>query len=249
MAMLAGKIVLVTGASAGIGRAAVTLFAREGATVIATARRAKEGEAAITEAGSNAHFKACDLGDPASIDALFAFIETRFGRLDGAFNNAAITQSSVSLSETPVELYSQIFDTNVRSVFLCMRHELRLMQQQRSGAIVNTASIAGIRGFPGLALYSASKHAVIGMTKSAALDAAAFDVRVNCICPGTTRTEMMELQMRTRPGGEQETVKGIPLGRASLPVEQAEVAAWLLSERASFITGEHIVVDGGRTLR
>jgi NAD(P)-dependent dehydrogenase (short-subunit alcohol dehydrogenase family) len=249
MQMLAGKIVLVTGASAGIGRAAVTLFAREGATVIATARREKEGRAAIAEAGSAARFKSCDLCDADSIDALFAFIESEFGRLDGAFNNAATTQAAMPLSETPIGMYQEVFDTNVRSVWLCMRHELRMMQRQRSGAIVNTASIAGIRGFQGLSLYSASKHAVIGMTKSAALDAAAFNVRVNCICPGTTRTEMMELQMLTRPGGEEETIKSIPLGRASLPQEQAETAAWLLSDRASFLTGEHIVVDGGRTLR
>lgn len=249
MQMLAGKVILVTGASAGIGRAAVTLFAREGAAVIATSRRAKEGEAAIAEAGNGAQFRAADLSDPTSIDDLFAFIEKQFGRLDGAFNNAAMTQSAIPLAETPTDLYQQVFDTNVRSVWLCMRHELRIMQAQRSGAIVNTSSIAGIRGFPGLSLYSASKHAVIGMTKSAALDAAPYDVRVNCICPGTTRTEMMEQQMLTRPGGEAETIKGIPLGRASSPMEQAEVAAWLLSARASFMTGEHVVVDGGRTLR
>jgi NAD(P)-dependent dehydrogenase (short-subunit alcohol dehydrogenase family) len=249
MGMLEGKVVLVTGASAGIGRAAVRLFCREGAHVVATARREAEGRAAVLEAGNNARFKAADLRDRASIDSLFAFIESEFGRLDGAFNNAAMTQDASSIVDTPVELYEQIFDTNVRSVWLCMKHELRIMQRQRAGAIVNTASIAGTRGFPGLSLYSASKHAVIGMTKSAALDAAAFGVRVNCICPGTTRTEMMEQQMRTRPGGEEETIKGIPLGRVSAPEEQAEAAAWLLSDRASFVTGEQLIVDGGRTVR
>lgn len=249
MQMLEGKVILVTGASAGIGRAAVSLFAQEGATVIATARREQEGQAAVAEAGRGARFISSDLCDPASIDELFACIETQFGRLDGAFNNAAMTQDAMPLADTPFDMYQRVFDTNVRSVWLCMRHELRIMQRQGVGSIVNTASIAGIRGLPGLSLYCASKHAVIGMTKSAALDAAASGVRVNCVCPGTTRTEMMEIQMRTRPGGEAETVKAIPLGRASAPSEQAEVAAWLLSDRASFVTGEHIVADGGRTVR
>lgn len=249
MGMLEGKVILVSGASAGIGRAAVHLFAREGAKVIATARREAEGRAAIAEAGNDARFKAADLRDVASIDALFGYIESEFGRLDGAFNNAAMTQDCVPLVDTPLELYQQVFDTNVRSIFLCMQRELRIMLRQGSGAVVNTSSIAGVRGFPGLSMYSASKHAVIGMTKSAALDAAAFGVRVNCICPGTTRTEMMEIQMRTRPGGEQETLKGIPLGRVSSPEEQAETAAWLLSDRASFVTGEQLIVDGGRTVR
>ena len=249
MGMLEGKVVLVTGASAGIGRAAVRLFAHEGALVIATARREVEGRAAIADAGSSACFKSADLRDASSIDSLFAFIESEFGRLDGAFNNAAMTQDAAPLVDTPAEMYEQVFDTNVRSVWLCLRHELRIMQRQRSGAVVNTSSIAGTRGFPGLSLYSASKHAVIGMTKSASLEAASYGVRVNCICPGTTRTEMMEIQMRTRPGGEQDTIKGIPLGRVSSPDEQAEAAAWLLSDRASFITGEQLIVDGGRTVR
>lgn len=244
----AGKTVLVTGASTGIGRAVAEQLGRDGAQVILTARREAEGRAAAAQVGGGAVFMRCDLADPASIDALFANIETRFGGLDGAVNNAGRTQDAVPLHRTPVEEYDAVMNVNIRGLWLSLRHEMRLLEQRGGGAIVNVASIAGLRGFPGLSLYVASKHAVIGMTKSAALDVAALGIRVNCLCPGTTRTEMMEMQMETRPGGEAKTVAGIPLGRASDPAEQAAAAIWLLGSEASFVTGQCLVVDGGRTI-
>ena len=248
MQAFSSKTILVTGASTGIGKSVACLLAKQGAQVILTARREAEGEAAAKEAGHDAVFLPCDLADPDSVDRLFAAIESRFGGLDGAVNNAGRTQDAVSLQQTPVESYDEIMNVNVRGLWLSLRHEMQMLERRGAGAIVNVASIAGLRGFPGLSLYCSSKHAVIGMTKSAALDAARFNVRVNCLCPGTTRTEMMELQMQTRPGGEALTVAGIPLGRASDPEEQAAAAVWLLGAESSFVTGQCLVVDGGRTI-
>ena len=252
MGILEGKTILVTGMTSGIGKAAYQLFAKEGARVIGAARRADAGEriAAETAAtGARCGFMAADLTSGEEVRGLFAHIEDRWGVLDGALNNAAITQDFHLLPDTPDGLYDRIFDANVRSTWLCLAEEMRIMRAARRGAIVNMGSIAGVRGFRGLAAYTASKHAVVGMTKSAALDMAEFGVRVNCVCPGTTRTEMMEMQMITRPGGEAGTLKTVPLNRIATPVEQAQVAAWLLSDRSSFMTGEVVVSDGGSTIR
>lgn len=249
--LLEGKRILVTGASSGIGRDAALLFAREGATVIATARRKPEGEtliAQILDQGGAGAFIRCDISVPDDVDALFEAIRQRYGGLDGAFNNASIPQDAIPLSETPLDLYEALYNTNVRGTFLCLRQELGIMLRQGGGSIVNTGSIAGVRGYAGLSLYSSSKHAVIGLTKVAALEGAARGVRVNCICPGTTRTPMFDQQMRTRPGGAAGTIAGIPLGRISEPREQASAAAWLLSDQASFVTGDIMIVDGGRTI-
>ena len=249
--LLAGKRILITGASSGIGRDAALLFAREGALVIATARREPEGEtliAEILEQGGQGAFFRSDISVPGEVDALFEAIRRQFGGLDGAFNNAAMTQDAIPLSETPLELYETVYNTNVRGTLLCLQQELKIMLKQGSGAIVNTASIAGVRGYAGLSLYSSSKHAVIGLTKVAALEGAAGGVRVNCICPGTTRTAMQEKQMLTRPGGAAATIASIPLRRMAQPREQASAAAWLLSDNASFVTGDTMIVDGGRTI-
>jgi len=146
-------------------------------------------------------------------------------------------------------VFDQIMAINVKGTWRCMQAEIATMKTRGRGAIVNTSSIAGIRGIPGLAAYSASKHAILGLTRCAALDTAAWGIRVNGLCPGTTRTPMMERQMRTRPNGEQATLARIPLQRVATPEEQANAAAWLLSDKASFVTGEELTVDGGGTIR
>jgi NAD(P)-dependent dehydrogenase (short-subunit alcohol dehydrogenase family) len=160
-----------------------------------------------------------------------------------------VTQDAYAFDELPEAVFDELIAINVKGTWRCMQRELAVMKTRSRGAIVNTSSIAGLRGFPGLAAYTASKHAILGLTRSAALDAAAWNIRVNCLCPGTTRTPMMERQMLTRPNGEQGTLARIPLNRIASPAEQAEAAAWLLSDRASFVTGEELVVDGGGTIR
>jgi NAD(P)-dependent dehydrogenase (short-subunit alcohol dehydrogenase family) len=250
--LLRERIILVTGASSGIGLAALRVFAEEGAAVIGLARRIGDagGELeALRSAGHRVWFETADITKAGDVERVIDFIEREAGPLDGAFNNASITQDAYPVDELPESVFDEVLSINVKGTWRCMRAELAAMKPRGRGAIVNTSSIAGVRGFPGLAAYSASKHAILGLTRSAALDAAASGIRINCLCPGTTRTPMMEQQMRTRPGGEQITLARIPLGRIASPAEQAQAAAWLLSDRASFVTGEELVVDGGGTIR
>jgi NAD(P)-dependent dehydrogenase (short-subunit alcohol dehydrogenase family) len=250
--LLRERIILVTGASSGIGLAALRVFAEEGAAVIGLARRIGDagGELeALRSAGHRVWFETADITKAGDVERVIDFIEREAGPLDGAFNNASITQDAYPVDELPESVFDEVLSINVKGTWRCMRAELAAMKPRGRGAIVNTSSIAGVRGFPGLAAYSASKHAILGLTRSAALDFAASGIRINCLCPGTTRTPMMEQQMRTRPGGEQITLARIPLGRIASPAEQAQAAAWLLSDRASFVTGEELVVDGGGTIR
>jgi NAD(P)-dependent dehydrogenase (short-subunit alcohol dehydrogenase family) len=250
--LLSQRTILVTGASSGIGLAALRVFAEEGAAVVGLARQPGAAATAVAElraAGHRAWFEAADITRPGDVERVIAFIEREVGPLDGAFNNASITQDAWPVDELPETVFDEILAINVKGTWRCLRAELTTMKSRGRGAIVNTSSIAGVRGFPGLAAYTASKHAILGLTRSAALDAAAWGIRINCLCPGTTRTPMMERQMRTRPGGEQTTLARIPLGRIASADEQAQAAAWLLSDRASFVTGEELVVDGGGTIR
>lgn len=250
--LLTDRTILVTGASSGIGLAALRVFAEEGATVVGVARNERGAAAEIERLraeGRAAHFFTADIAVAGSLEAVVARIERDIGELDGAFNNASITQDAYPVDELPEEVLDEILAINVKGTWRSLRLEIATMKKRGRGAIVNTSSIAGLRGFPGLAAYSASKHAILGLTRCAALDAAPHGIRVNCLCPGTTRTPMMERQMLTRPQGEQGTLARIPLNRFASPAEQANAAAWLLSERAAFVTGEEIVVDGGTTIR
>ena len=246
----AGKTVLVTGASSGIGRAAAVLLAGQGAHVIVSARRedrARQTVDAIREVGGAADFIAVDIAREASIDALFAEIERR-GPLHGALNNAGTEGEHSPLPDMPIEEFDRVMNTNVRGTWLCLRHEARLMRAQGHGSIVNVSSIAGVVGFAQSSAYTTSKHAVVGMTKSAALDFAASGIRVNCLCPGGTTTEMSERWVSRVPGGEAVVAQGVPMKRFGKPEELAATAVFMLSDAAAYMTGSIVVVDGGSTV-
>jgi NAD(P)-dependent dehydrogenase (short-subunit alcohol dehydrogenase family) len=251
MKRFAGTIVLVTGASSGIGRAAAIKLGHEGAQVIVAARREAMGMQtvkAVVDAGGTASFIAVDIGDETSIDALFAAIEGQYGRLDAALNNAGTEGEPAALPDMAIAEFDRVFSVNVRGTWLCMRHELRMMRAQGAGAVVNTASIAGVVGFPMSSAYTASKHAIVGMTKSASLDFAPMGIRVNCLCPGGTTTEMSERWTARAPGGEPEMAQRVPMKRFGRAEEQAEAAVFMLSDAASYMSGAVMVVDGGATV-
>jgi NAD(P)-dependent dehydrogenase (short-subunit alcohol dehydrogenase family) len=248
-APFAGKTVLVTGASSGIGRAAALMLGRQGASVIVSARReerCRQTVAAIREAGGIADFLAVDIASEASIDTLFEAIERR-GPLDGAINNAGTEGEHAPLPDVPPEEFDRVINTNVRGTWLCMRHETRIMRAQGHGSIVNVSSIAGLVGFAQSAAYTASKHAVVGLTRSAALDFAASGIRVNCLCPGGTSTEMSERWVSRVPGGEAVVAQGVPMKRFGKVEELASAALFMLSDAAGFMTGSILTVDGGST--
>ena len=244
---LEDKVALVTGAAAGIGRATALAMAREGASVVVSDINVEGGEETVTLIGDDAQamFVHADVTDPAGVDALVTRTVEIFGRLDCAVNNAGVTGGSNGpMHEVPDETYDYIMDVNVRGVWLCMKREIAQMLEQGSGNIVNTASGAGLVGVPGLTAYVASKHAVVGLTRTAAVDYAANGIRVNCVCPGYIKTNM------TRRGwSDPERLKAMvarePIGRIGEPEEVAEAVVWLSSDAASFVTGHPMTVDGG----
>ncbi len=242
-------VVLVTGALAGIGRATALAFAREGARVVVSGRNDKAGDALVGELralGAEAEFVRADVRAERDVQNLVDKTVARFGRLDIAVNNAGTEGTPGPITEQTAESYAGTFDTNVLGVLLSMKHELRVMQAQRSGSIVNLSSTMGHRGAPGASLYTASKHAVEGLTKSAALEGAAFDIRVNAVAPGPVETAMLD---RFTGSAERKSglVAGVPLKRAGRPEEIADVIVFTASSKASFLTGQVIAVNGGKT--
>jgi NAD(P)-dependent dehydrogenase (short-subunit alcohol dehydrogenase family) len=249
--LLADKVVLVTGASTGIGAAAARLFAREGASVFLTARSAERlAEVAdeITEAGGVASYVVGDISAADDVERVVEAVLRRHGRLDGAFNNAGMSQGGGMLVEIDEQRFDRLFAVNVKGVWLAMRAEIRaLLAAGRPGSIVNTSSVGGLRGGAGLGAYSASKHAVIGLTRTAAQEYGAHGVRVNVIAPGTTDTPMIAAWKRREPDITERLNAATPLGRGAHPTEVAQAAAWLLSDQASYVSGAMLTVDGGLT--
>ncbi|RTL53800.1 MAG: glucose 1-dehydrogenase [Bradyrhizobiaceae bacterium] len=246
---MAGPVVLITGALAGIGRATALAFAREGARLVVSGRRETEGAALLKELhalGAEAEFIRADVRHEDDVRNLVDGTVKRFGRLDVAVNNAGTEGVPGPITGLSAENYAATFDTNVLGVLLSLKHELRVMLPQGSGSIVNLSSTMGERGAPNASLYVASKHAVEGLTKSAALEAAASGVRVNAVAPGPTETEMLKRFTGTaeRKAG---LVAGVPLKRAGTPEEIADAIIFLASDKASFITGQIIRVNGGKT--
>jgi len=245
---LARKVALVTGGSSGIGRATAQIFAREGARVVVADVVVDGGEETvrlIKAAGGEAIFVKTDVANPADAEAMVKKAVETYGRLDCAFNNAGIegvVQPTVEYGETH---WDRVLAVNLKGVWLCMKYELQQMLTQGSGAIVNTASIAGLVGLPGFSAYVAAKHGVNGLTKTAALEYAKSGIRVNAVCPGAIRTPMFERGARTIPGIEEQTVAMEPIGRMAAPEEVGEAVVWLCSDAASFVTGLPMAVDGG----
>jgi NAD(P)-dependent dehydrogenase (short-subunit alcohol dehydrogenase family) len=243
-----GKTVLVSGGGSGIGRAAALLLARQDAHIIVTGANPESGaETArqITAAGGRCEYIQADLTRDVEIDALFAAVEREHGVLDHAFNNAGVGGAPTPILDTAVGIFDQIFAINSRAVWMCMQRELRLMQGRRGGSIVNNSSVHGTLGMAGQSAYVASKHAVIGMTRAVALEMAPLGIRVNCICPGATETPMLHRWSDSVPDAHEVLAAIIPLGRPASAEEAAAVAHWLMSDAASYVTGQAIIIDGG----
>jgi NAD(P)-dependent dehydrogenase (short-subunit alcohol dehydrogenase family) len=246
---MTNRVILVTGALTGIGRATALAFAKEGATVVAAGRRETEGkalEAELRALGAQAAFIKADVRHEEDVRRLVDETVARFGRLDVAVNNAGTEGKPGPVTEQTPDSYAAMFDTNVLGTLLSLKHELRVMQPQGSGSIVNVSSTMGERGAANLSLYTASKHAVEGLTKSAALEAAASGVRVNAVAPGPTETGMLE-RLTGTPDKKAAFYAAVPLKRGARPEEIADAIAFLASEKASFITGQIVRINGGKT--
>jgi NAD(P)-dependent dehydrogenase (short-subunit alcohol dehydrogenase family) len=241
-------VVLITGALTGIGRATAVAFAREGARLVVSGRREEEGQTLAKELrdlGAEAEFVKADVRKDEDVRNLVDKTIGRFGRLDVAVNNAGTEGQPGPLTEQTAETYAATFDSNVLGVVLSLKHELRAMYSQKSGSIVNVSSAAGHIGFAGASIYVASKHAVEGLTKSAALEAAGTGVRVNAVAPGPIETPMLNRFVGSEENKRQ-FLQSIPLHRAGTADEVAQVILFLASEKSSFVTGQSLGVDGGR---
>ncbi|MDO8105859.1 SDR family oxidoreductase [Isoptericola sp. b441] len=252
MGLVAGKVALVTGGAAGIGRASAVTFAREGARVAVVDDDAAGGEktvAMIEEAGGTAVFIECDIADADGVECAIAKSVEAFGRLDCAHNNAGVEGPMALTAEYAESEWDRLMGVNVKGTWLCMRHEIPRMLFRGGGAIVNTASFAGVVGVEGMTAYSASKFGVVGITKVAALEYASMGIRVNAVCPGPIRTAMIDRLRETNPQAMADLLASAPMGRLGRPEEIAEAAVWLCSDRASFVNGHSMVVDGAFTAR
>jgi NAD(P)-dependent dehydrogenase (short-subunit alcohol dehydrogenase family) len=249
--LLEDKVALITGAATGIGRAAALLFAREGARVIVSDidRRGESTAEEIRGAGQDVDFVPANVADEAEVAALICRCVARFGRLDCAVNNAGIAGPTAPLHEVSFGDWSRTIATNLGGVFLCMKHEIAVMRKQGGGAIVNTSSGAGLVAAPGMAPYCASKHGILGLTRTAAVENAPYEIRINAICPGATDTPMMQATLAIDPSVRKLILKSLPGGRMGEAAEVAEAAAWLCSDRASFVSGASMVIDGGAIAR
>lgn len=250
---LDGKVALVTGGASGIGRATALTFAREGAKLVVADMNEEGGRQTvhmIAENGGNAIFTQVDVSHTTEVEAMISKTVETYGRLDCAHNNAGISGIGIAgtqrplTAEYPEERWHQVIAINLTGVWLCMKYEIQQMLQQGGGAVVNTASIAGLVGLPGASAYVASKHGVVGLTKTTALEYAKSGIRVNCVCPGYIQTPMT-LPGMSDPARLERMIAAAPIGRVGEPEEIAEAVVWLCSDAASFVTGHAMTVDGG----
>ena len=250
MGRLENKIALVTGASTGIGRATAVLFAKEGANLVIgdiNDQGGEETQAMIKTTGRDGVFVHADVSKASDVQRLINTVMETFGRLDCAFNNAGILGDRANMAESDEANWDRVMGVNLKGVYLCMKYEIPHMLIGGSGSIVNTCSLFGLVGAEDCSAYVASKHAVAGLTKAAALEYARQGFRVNAVCPGTTRTPMLDSVVNGNPEVEAEYIALEPTGRLADPQEIAEAVVWLSSDAASFVTGHTLSVDGGRT--
>jgi NAD(P)-dependent dehydrogenase (short-subunit alcohol dehydrogenase family) len=243
--LLQGKVGVITGATAGLGRATADAMAREGASVVLTGRDPSEGEAAvkeIREAGGQAVFETVDVVDESAIERMVARAISEYGRLDIAYNNAGIESPACLIQDTDLAEVKAAYDVNIHSILVSMKHEIPAMLEAGGGAIVNATSVWGLNAGAERSTYISAKHAISGLTKTAALELAKKNVRVNAIAPGPILTPML---LRDWDGDVEKAAGGVPMGRVGEANECAEAVVWLCSDRASFITGHVLPVDGG----
>ena len=246
------KVVLITGAGSGIGRVTAHTFAKEGGIVVVSDINEKGGEETVSqvvEAGGQAVFIKANVAKYSEVENLIKETITQFGRLDIAINNAGIGGAPSKTADTTLENWDQVMAVNSSGVFYCMKLEIQQMLKQGGGAIINIASVAGLRGLPNSCAYTASKHAVVGMTKTAAMEYARYNIRINALCPVFTVTSMFqpELLEQISTGLSGKLKASIPMKRFAEPTEMANTILWLCSDRASFVTGHAMPVDGGLT--
>ena len=245
------QAVLITGAGGGIGRATALAFARAGARLMLSdifVAAGQETAAQVRALGAEAQFHPADVSREADVAALVAATVAAYGRLDCAFNNAGIEIESGRITDCDESVFDRLMAVNVKGVWLCLKHELRQMEAQGGGAIVNTASVAGLNGAPRLATYAGTKHAVVGLTRSTAAEFAKQNIRINAVCPGVIQTAMVQRWVDADPGVAARMAALHPIGRIGQPEEVAAVVLWLCSAGASFVTGHAHTVDGGFTI-
>ncbi len=246
------KVAIITGGSSGIGRATAVAFAREGVKVVIAARRAKESEQTlrlVKEAGSDGIFVKTDVAKEDEVKSLIEKTIKTYGRLDYAFNNAGIAEVPTAFADQTSTVFDNIMNINVKGVWLSMKYEIPQMLKNGGGAIVNMSSAAGIIGVPQMPIYVASKHAVIGLTKAAALEYAKSGIRINAVSPGAIETDMYYQVVGDNKQIREKFNTMQPMGRLGNPEEIANAVVWLLSDKASFVTGHTLLVDGGMVSR